>query len=737
VKLIMMNKTLLPLALLVLAALACQLTSSLPATPESTTAPPPANTPVSSSTPAPERSPQPPAGTPAAASSAQPTRVPGPTRRAGTPTFEPGVYHNDTLGVSLNYPPQWSAEYPDSSGLLLRLEDQRQGVIALLVEGPPQNSDQDTLQSLAETLMSSVAGSKPPDQLSSEAVQLADGNPGHAVVADIQTNSGKLRIKLVLAARGGRTYAALAAVVPDRFDTLVADLDQTLYSLHLEEPRPYGISRADALVLAGGEPLTIDPARILSGAGGYVGLLFSGLVTFDTQLQVVPDLAERWEISPDGLTYTFYLRRGVTFHNGKPFTAADVKYSLERAADPQTGSNTAQTYLSDIVGVQDKLDGKAQAIAGVKVIDDYTVALTIDAPKAYFLAKLTYPTSWIVDRDNVESGKDWEEHPNGTGPFSLATWDHNQVMIFDRNPAYYRAKVGLAHVLFLLYQGVPLQMYEVGDIDITSVSGDSLARVSDPQDPLNQDLVSAPAFCTSRVVFDVAQKPFDDPKVRLAFFRAIDREKLRQAIDSQNTLTLANGILPPGMPGYSGDIQAPSFDLTAAQQLLAESSYGGPAGLPEIVYSNSGLGEPDRVTSALVDMWSKNLGVQVKIVQVDPKNWEDTLYGKHGQIVDYGWCADYPDPENFLDVLYHTGQKSNVGHYSDPQVDRLLEQARSEPDVSKRLALYHQVEQLVIDSAAALPLWNGSEHALVKPYVKNFVLTPIDVPQYQFVTIER
>jgi oligopeptide transport system substrate-binding protein len=264
-------------------------------------------------------------------------------------------------------------------------------------------------------------------------------------------------------------------------------------------------------VLAGGEPRTLDPARTLGSAGDYIGLIFSGLVAFDTNLQVVPDLAERWEISPDGLIYTFHLRHDVTFHNGKPFSAADVKYSLERAADPATESNTAQTYLGDIVGVQAKLDGEAQDVAGVTVIDDYTVALTIDAPKAYFLAKLTSP--YLVDRRPRQRrvrqrlGRAAQRHR----PVRARHLGPQPVMIFDRNPSYYRAKAGLAHVLFLLYQGVPLQMYEVGDIDITGVGGDSLARARDPQDPLSAICERAGVLHQPRGVRRRA-KPFDDPQ---------------------------------------------------------------------------------------------------------------------------------------------------------------------------------------------------------------------------------
>jgi len=152
-------------------------------------------------------------------------------------------------------------------------------------------------------------------------------------------------------------------------------------------------------------PITLDPAISADmSSHTYVMHIFSGLVRLDHELNIVPDIAESWEKSPDGKIYTFYLRQGVKFHNGGEVEAADFKYSWERACDPNTGSGTAATYLGDIVGAKDMLAGKAEEISGIKVIGDYTLQVTINAPKAYLLSKLAYPTAFVVDRTNVESG---------------------------------------------------------------------------------------------------------------------------------------------------------------------------------------------------------------------------------------------------------------------------------------------------------------------------------------------
>jgi ABC-type transport system substrate-binding protein len=190
-----------------------------------------------------------------------------------------------------------------------------------------------------------------------------------------------------------------------------------------------------------GEPLTFDPHLVQDAESAeYVVHIFSGLVGIDENLNLAPDLAEKWDVSPDGKTYTFTLRKDGKFHDGKQVTAQDVKYSLERALDPKTQSPVADTYLGDIVGARDRLANRAQEVSGVKVVDEYTVEITIDAPKPYFLWQLTYTTASIVDRANVESGgKTWADKPNGTGPFKLASKSTTEIVLA-RNDSYYGAK---------------------------------------------------------------------------------------------------------------------------------------------------------------------------------------------------------------------------------------------------------------------------------------------------------
>ncbi len=201
-------------------------------------------------------------------------------------------------------------------------------------------------------------------------------------------------------------------------------LQTPLVSIH---PLLKGAGQTDvpldrALVLEGGEstnPRNYDPATTY-GSGDK--LVFSGLVSFDPQLHLTPDLTESWDVSSDGRTYTFHLRTNAKFHNGKPVTAQDVIYSWERAASPALGSDTVLTYLGDIVGVHEMAAGQADHIEGLKALDEHTLQVTIDAPKPYFLLKLTYPTAFVVDKENVESSDEWFRQPNGTGPYRLREW---------------------------------------------------------------------------------------------------------------------------------------------------------------------------------------------------------------------------------------------------------------------------------------------------------------------------
>ncbi len=489
------------------------------------------------------------------------------------------------------------------------------------------------------------------------------------------------------------------------------------------------------LTLLRADPSTLDPAVCGdSTSSRYIVEIFSGLVTLDEDLNVIGDIAEDWDVSADGKTYTFHLREGVRFHDGRPVTASDFKYSIERAADPQTGSPVAEAYLGDIVGVKEKLAGKTDDVSGVKVIDDSTLEITIDAPKAYFLTKLVHCTAYVVDSDNVESGDDWWRRPNGTGPFSLAEWLEGDKIVLERNDYYYRGVANLDSVTFLL-KGDSMMMYENDQIDITGVGSASIERVLDPTNPLNQQLVIAPELSVLYIGFNNEIPPFDDIAVRQAFCHAVDKDKLIEIL-VKNTVYPADGMLPPGMPGHDEDLAGLDYDVTYAQQLIAGSAYSD--GLPPIVLSVSGDGTGvSSLYSAIAWMWQQNLGAQVEIQSTEFDTLLDDLRDYELQAFTIGWIADYPDPENFLDLLFHSESVENHTRYSNPSVDALLEAARVESDTDARLSTYGAIEQTIVNDAPCLPLYFDLDYYLVKPEVKGFHPAPLVVPTFKDVWIDN
>jgi oligopeptide transport system substrate-binding protein len=496
------------------------------------------------------------------------------------------------------------------------------------------------------------------------------------------------------------------------------------------------------LNLAGGAPLTLDPALTQdSTSASYIVEIFSGLVTLDQDLEVVPDIAESWELSHDGTTYTFHLRDDVRFHDGKPVTAQDFKYAIQRACDPATGSIVADAYLGDIVGAQARLRGEADDISGVLVVDENTLQITIDSPKAYFLSKLTYPTAFVVDRENVEgSVQPWTDQPNGTGPFRLAEYQLDFRIVLERNEAYYGTpKPALEQVNFLLAAGSPMTLYETGELDAVSVYLSDIERVSDPSNPLSKELSTTPVLSLFYIGFNVEEPPFDDQKVRQAFNYAIDKDKYVEVV-LKDMQVQAKGILPPGMPGYNEDLKGYPYDPEKARQLITESRYGDASKLPQITLNVSGGGGvADKQVQAVVDMYKQNLGVDIAVQQTD---WETYLWDLRAHRYQMfgltaGWVADYPDPQDFLDILFHSESRSNDIEYSNSEVDSLLEEARGEQDFERRVELYQQAEGIILDDAPIVPLTHDADYWLTKPYVEGMIYPPVIIPKLKYVSISK
>jgi oligopeptide transport system substrate-binding protein len=537
------------------------------------------------------------------------------------------------------------------------------------------------------------------------------------------------------------TTAPEPAAAPEPAPTVAAQPEPTT------APAVSGMEEASELGETGGvfrrlwsDPPTLDPHLTTdTTSSGVVVELFSGLVTMNTDLQLVPDIAESWDIDDTGTVYTFNLRKNAKFHDDKPITAHDVKWSLERAVHPDTASPVADTYLNDIIGVEKALEGETTEIEGVRVIDDHTIEFTIDAPKAYFLAKLTYPTAFVLDRENVEAGgRNWTENPNGTGPFRLAEYRIGERIILERNENFYRQPAHVDSISMNLAGGQAMAMYENDEIDITGVGLFDLDRVLDPNEELNKELIIAPPdFSVSYVGFNTSMPPFDDPKFRQALNHAVDKELIATEVLSE-LVEPAYGILPPGFPGYNENLVGLEYDPEFARQLLAESKYADPDTRPRIEVTVPGTGGTIGLDlEVIIEMWRQELGVEVEIQQVEWATYLEDLNQQRFQAYGgLGWQADYPDPQDFLDILFHTESSINHGAYSNPELDAVLEEARTEADLEKRVSLYHQAEKMIVDDAAWLPLWYaGERYVLIKPHVENYRVTPMIIPKLKEIRI--
>ena len=433
-------------------------------------------------------------------------------------------------------------------------------------------------------------------------------------------------------------------------------------------------------------------------------------------------MAESWKVDETGTIYTFTLRRGIYFQDGRSITAHDFKYSIERASDPELHSDTVPIYLGDVVGMHEKLEGEAGEVAGVEVVDERTLRITIDAPKEYFLAKLTYPSSYVVDRLAVEElGEDWwkAEVINGSGPYWMREWERGRLVVLERYDGYHTpVELELVSPLETLPGATLLDMYLGEAWDAVFVGPRPLDFVRGHPE-LSQDLYEFDQLVSSFVVMDTTRPPFDDPKVRRAFAMAVDREKLIEEV-LEGGVKLANGLLPPGIPGYHASLRGIPYDPEMARQLLAESQYA--EELPEIIYTVPFDGASSTVRF-MIDAWREELGVDVKAEPVPDEDYFYELESVAEHLYSYGWVADYPDPENFLDLLLHSSRHD--ARYVNEESDSLVEQARVERDYDVRLGLYQQAEQLLMDDAGIIPLYHSQDFVLVRPHVEGFRVLPI------------
>ena len=498
-----------------------------------------------------------------------------------------------------------------------------------------------------------------------------------------------------------------------------------------------GICSGDIFYTYGADPATIlDPIQVRDeGTATYIVEIFGGLVTLDLDLNVVPDIAESWEVFDGGMRYVFHLRDDVVFHkSGRRVTAQDFKFSLERAADPVNNSPTATLYLGSVVGLEEKFDGAADEVAGVKVIDEQTLEITLKEPIGYFLQALTYPVAFVVDQQQIENDpRNWTRSPNGTGPFRLKTFKPAEEIVLIPNDRYHLGKPFLDQVVFELSGGSLLTRYQNDEIHVGVVPLLDLEAVKAGNSDLSEEYRPASQMALSYLGLNVNQAPFDDIKVRQAMAMAIDREVINEVL-LFNAFRVADGILPPEMPGYSESISSFPYDVAAAQALLAESSYAG--GMPRIILTYAGVGgDPPDILQAFQQQWEQALGLEITLQATEYSAYLRELRRGTFQMYAAGWIADYPDPEDFLAKLFHGDSPQNELGYRNLEVDALLDAAKIEPDQAVRFDMYAQAEAMIIEDAAVIPTFWPVDHNLVKSCVKGWAATSLTVPKFRFISI--
>ncbi|HET9659597.1 MAG TPA: peptide ABC transporter substrate-binding protein [Thermomicrobiales bacterium] len=486
---------------------------------------------------------------------------------------------------------------------------------------------------------------------------------------------------------------------------------------------------------------TLDPAKAKDlGTLFLVRQIFSGLTRLDDELQPVPALAETIDVSDDGLTYTFTLRRDARFQDGSDITADDVAASLTRALDPATTGGDASllaapTFLSDIAGAKELLAGEATNLSGVKVIDDLTLEIQLTQPRSTFLMRLATGPASVIDPNDIDKGDEWWADPNASGPFAIDDFDIDSSMTLEPNGDYFAGKPALDQVRILLGADAlqPTNLYQTGAIDVAGVSFFSLDRALDPASDLYADLQQSDLFAVEYLAMRSDVEPLNDPNIRKALILGFPREMVAN-VSFDGRAAPALGFIPNGMLGQATwPVDGWDYDLDAARQAIANSSYGSAENVPPItIYAN---GPPDRLIS-FKEVIERDLGLQIDLVNVEWTEFIATLPKQTYPAYGIYWGADFPDPESLLLTLFGTGQADNYVGYSNPEFDALLQQAAAEQDPEVRDQLYTQANQLLMDDAVVLPFYYDRSYMLVRPWVHGLKLTPLGILSLDQITVE-
>ena len=510
----------------------------------------------------------------------------------------------------------------------------------------------------------------------------------------------------------------------------------------------------DLAVQIGPDPETVDPAlNTAIDASNVILHAFETLLTFDENNDIVPGQAESFDVSDDGLTYTFHLRDGLKWSDGSDFTAEDFVYSWKRLADPMTAAPYAADMLSMVKGYDEAAAGDIDAL-GVSAPDAKTLVVELSSPCVYFDKIITHASMAPVKKDVVDAnGDQWALAPEtyiSNGPLKMIEWVPGSHMTFAKNENYWNAdKVTLNSLKFVLMEdsNAAYSAYQTGEVQmIKDIPTEEIPSLQD-----SPDYHLDPRLATSYTIFNTQKAPFDDAKVRMALSLAVDREYVANTL-MIGTVAPATNFVGPGISdaeagssfeevtrkNNGGDffnVNNYEADLEKAKELLAEAGYPNGEGFPIIEYMTNDAGYNKPVAEYLQSAW-KDLGITMDIKIVEWSTFTPTRRAGDFEICRGGWVYDYDDPSNMLNLLASTSG-NNDGKYSNPEVDKLLEEARSTADKAEHYEKLHAAENLIMEDAAVSPLVYSSDFYLQNPKLKGTWHSPYGYWYFMYATMEE
>lgn len=482
-----------------------------------------------------------------------------------------------------------------------------------------------------------------------------------------------------------------------------------------------------------GEPNVLDPqaATTLDEFNALYNI-YEGLVTYDpATLEPKPLLAESWKVSTDGTVYTFTLRKGVKFHNGREMTAEDVKYSLERLGNPKTGTSYTSLLLNKVKGFTEMRakENPAATLSGVKAVDATTLEITLTAPVGSFLKQLTMPGGFVVAKEAAE-GKDFAQNPVGTGPYKLKEWKRQTSMTLEANADYWGGAPAVKTVVIRTSPGASQQVleYEANNADVAIVPEPELARLR-ADDKLSKELVNVPILSLFFLRVNLKDPVMSKPEVRQALAIAINREAIIKTVLAGKG-TPAYGLYPPGLSTYNKDYIPFKRDIAKAKELLEKAGYKDGV---DIEVRTGQIETELRVLNA-VQQQVAEAGIRLKI-----NSTEKSLYDKDRgeckmQLGTISFSQDYADADNFTPQLYRaSGSLQICGYDSYPgvaDVKALLDKGSAMTLGAERDEVFRQAEKLGIDAAVIIPIYHGTRTVLVNPRLKGTVVDNNSIVQF-------